>query len=180
MSSRNRHSILVALLLVITGSFARAEQSPQDLADSPEVQRELVRGEEPGSSPRYEFQYATPEDRAASRRFLVFLRQQVEDGVPLDSEIVVIAVRQKGTGVIAERIFRDVSVLGLRESRRAALSERELRAIFRAKGLYDQARMGGREKYLAFARSRLAEGDVSRDERWIFTQILGKGWEGSR
>ncbi len=172
--------LLLIILLALSSTPVRAAEEMNILAESAEVRRELTRGDEPDSTPKYVFQYATPEEHPSSRRFLVFIRQESENGVPGDSEILVISVRRKGAAILAERIFRDVSVLGLRSSRRAALSERELRAVFRAQGIHDQRRMGGRAKYLAFARSRLAEGDLSRDERWIFDQVLGKGWESAR
>lgn len=134
--SGGHRTALVALLLAAACLFVHGEQPPKDLADNPEAWRELVRGEEAGSSPLYEFQYATPEGKALSRRFVIFLRHELDGGVPLYSEIVATTVRNKEAEVTAERVFRDVSVLGLRASRLAALSEREFRAIFLAKGLF--------------------------------------------
>ena len=93
---------------------------------------------------------------------------------------MVVAVRKKGSRITAERIFRDVSVMGLRASRRAALTERELQSILRSSGFHEQARRGGHTRYLTYAKSRLSAGDLSKDERWIFDEVLGPGWDRTR
>jgi hypothetical protein len=172
----------IAFIAVLHQSLLHAHAdilTAKELSARPEIQREITRGEPLGAA-KVKFQYGTASIAGSPRRFLVFQRTQIENGEPLDSELLVVAVEKKGAALVARIVFRDVSVMGLRESRKAGLSEAELQAVFLAQGRHDLERMGGSDPYLRFARQRLLEGEVSGDERRVFDQLLGKDWDRQR
>lgn len=165
-------SVVLSLFFGLV-AFGGATEKIENL---PEVQKALMEGEEKGAA-KFEYQFSTPEKKLSQRRFVVFLRTQLENGASLDSELVVIQVRRDQKKKLqAMLIFRDVSVLGLRESRQARLTESELQDLFLEYGRFELQRMGGIDRYREYASERIASGAVSQDEKWIFENILGKNW----
>ncbi|NDD93089.1 hypothetical protein EBZ37_13535 [bacterium] len=92
---------------------------------------------------------------------------------------MVIAVEKVAEKFKASEVFRDVSVMGLRDSTRAGLNEIEMRAVFLEDGRFQMKELGGKENYRRYAQEQLSEQEVSKDQRWVFDQLLGKGWASS-
>ena len=166
-------------LVLLNSIVVSAASAPGDkLENLPEVRKVLTQADQ-SKSVKYQFQYSTPKLANSHKRFVVFLRTEIEDGAPSDSELVVIAVEKVAEKFKASEVFRDVSVMGLRDSTRAGLNEIEMRAVFLEDGRFQMKELGGKENYRRYAQEQLSEQEVSKDQRWVFDQLLGKGWASS-
>ena len=157
------------------------------LQNSKAVQNELRREDAPNSA-KYKFIFSTEADPTSQRSFLCFLRTQLENGEELDSEYVLLSVKNSSESLAVKTLFRDTSIYGIRYARgffKARLSNEELRIIYKAFAKYELTLMS-KEEFREYAFSLLDENKNSQDKQdqehfknlnWVFEQILGPYWQ---
>lgn len=172
--------MLTALLAtsLITGATnnARADAVTRAPAASPapapaSVRAQLVeKGEENQTKIESVFEIESPTRKGT--RYAAYLVNYVENAQVIDANL---ALFELGAGSPVF-LMRDTSLTSLRSATRDRLPEQDLRAILLEFGKIELRISGGKAQYATYVKERAKGGGINADERWLYSELLGKNF----